>query len=173
MRSTLNVKSAALAEEPKGTLFLLKRYGHQPIYGIKLSEPLDQPNDKPTVLLLNPDFGREGEANWHRIFQWEADEWCISFGTDWILQPDFAASSLSEMNDPQQEACLTIGPQGIHFRAAPGDGFRASYRHFIHVDTLDPVKDLRNAAFHLNSYRIFLNREDWDNGRPPIFQHSV
>ena len=47
MRSTLNAKSAALAEEPKGTLFLLKRYGHQPIYGIKLSEPLDQPNDKP------------------------------------------------------------------------------------------------------------------------------
>ena len=77
------------------------------------------------------------------------------------------------MNDPQQEACLTIGPQGIHFRAAPGEGFRVSYRHFIHVDTLDPVKDLGNAAFHLNGYRIFLNREDWDNGRPPIFQHGV
>jgi hypothetical protein len=77
------------------------------------------------------------------------------------------------MNDPQQEACLTIGPQGIHFRAAPGEGFRVSYRHFIHVDTLVPVNDLGNAAFHLKGYRIFLNREDWENGRPPIFQHGV
>lgn len=173
MRSTLNARSAILAEVPKGALFLLKRYGHQPIFGIKLSEPLDQPNGKPTVLLLNPDFGREGEADWHRIFQWEADEQCVSFGTDWIIQPDFAATSLSEINDPQQEACLTIGPQGIHFRAAPGEGFRAIYRHFIHVDTLELAKDLGSAAFHLTGYRIFLNQGDLDNSRPSIYQHGV
>ena len=69
MRSTLNVRTAILADEPKGALFLLKRYGHRPIFGIKLSEPVDQPNGKPTVLLLNPDFGRKGEPDWHRIFQ--------------------------------------------------------------------------------------------------------
>ena len=74
MRSTLNVRSAVLADEPKGTLFLLKRYRHQLIFGIKLSDPVDQPNGKPNVLLLNPDFGRVGEANWHRIFQSEADD---------------------------------------------------------------------------------------------------
>ncbi|QIK41109.1 hypothetical protein [Pontivivens nitratireducens] len=173
MRSTLNARSAIIAEEPKGALFLLRRYGHQAIFGIKLSEPLEQPNSKPTVLLLNPDFGRAGEADWHRVFQWEADEWCVSFGTDWIIQPDFATSALSEINDPQPGACLTIGPPGIHFRAAPGEGFRASYRHFIHVDTLDLVKDLGNSSFHLTGYRIFLNREDWDNGRAPIYQHGV
>ena len=173
MRSTLNVRSAVLGDEPKGTLFLLKRYRHQPIFGITLSEPVDQPNGKPTVLLLNPDFGREGEANWNRIFQWEADERCVSFGKDWIIQPDFSAASLSDINDPQQEACLTIGPEGIHFRAAPGDGFHASYRNFIHVDTLEPAKDLGNAAFHLTGYQIFLNPEDRDKGRPPIFKHGA
>lgn len=173
MRSTLNARSAILAEVPKGALFLLKRYGHQPIFGIKLSEPEVQEHSKPTVLILNPDFGREGEANWHRIFQWEADEQCVSFGVDWIIQPDFAASSLSDINDPQQEACLTIGPQGIHFRATSGDGFRATYRHFIHVETLDLVKDLGNAAFHLTGYQIFLNQGDWDNRRSPIYQHGV
>ena len=173
MRSTLNARSAVLADEPKGALFVLKRYSHQPIFGIKLSEPVDQPNGKPTVLLLNPDVGREGKADWHRIFQWEADERCVSFGAQWIIQPDFAAASLSEMNDPQQEACLTIGPDGIHFRAAPGDGFRGTYRHFVHVDRLELAKDLGNAAFHLTGYRIFLNQGDWDNGRPPIYQRGV
>jgi hypothetical protein len=173
MRSTLNAKSAVLGEEPKGALFLLKRYGHQPIFGIKLSELEVQEHSKPTVLLLNSDFGREGEAKWHRIFQWEADEQCVSFGINWIIQPEFAASSLSDMNDPQQDACLTIGPEGIHFRAAPSDGFRATYRHFIHVDTLEIAKDLGNVAFHLTGYRIFLNQGDLDNSRPPIYQHGV
>lgn len=51
MRSTLNARSAVLADEPKGTLFLLKRYRHQPIFGIKLSELVDQPDGKPRVLL--------------------------------------------------------------------------------------------------------------------------
>ena len=51
MRSTLNVRSAILGDEPKGTLFLLKRYRHQLIFGIKLSEPVDQHNGRPTVLL--------------------------------------------------------------------------------------------------------------------------
>jgi len=89
MRSTLSARSAVLADEPKGALFLIKRYSHQPIFGIKLSEPVDQPDGKLTVLLLNPDFGREGEADWHRIFQWEADERCVSFGTNWIIQSCF------------------------------------------------------------------------------------
>lgn len=78
MRSTLNARSANLADEPKGALFLIKRYGHQPIFGIKLSESVDQPNGKPTVLLLNPDFGREGEPNWHLTFLWEATEPCVA-----------------------------------------------------------------------------------------------
>ncbi len=173
MRSTLKVRSAVLANEPKGALFLLKMYSRQPIFGIKLSEVVDQPNGKPTVLLLNSDFGRAGDADWHRIFQWETDEHCVSFGTEWIVQPDFSAASLSEINDPQQEACLTIGPEGIYFRAAPGDGFRATYRHFIHVDTLDLARDLGNAAFHLTGYQIFLNREDWDNGRSPIYRRGA
>jgi len=173
MRSTLSARSAVLADEPKGALFLIKRYSHQPIFGIKLSEPVDQPDGKLTVLLLNPDFGREGEADWHRIFQWEADERCVSFGTNWIIQPVFTAASLSEMNDPQQEACLTIGPQGIHFRAAHGNGFHATYRHFIHVDTLELATDLGNAAFHLTGYRIFLNQGDCDNRHPPIYQRVV
>lgn len=173
MRSTLNARSAVLADEPKGTLFLLKRYRHQPIFGIKLSELVDQPVGKPRVLLLNSEFGRAGEADWHRIFLWEAEEWCVSFGTDWIVQPDFAATSLSEINDPQQDACLTIGPNGIYFGAAPGDGFHASYRNFIHVDTLEMAKDLGNASFHLTGYRIFWNQGDWDKGRPPIYQRGV
>lgn len=173
MRSILNARSAVLADEPKGALFVLKMYGHQPIFGIKLSEPADQPNGKPMILLLNPDFGSEGEADWHRIFQWEAAERCVSLGTEWIIQPDFSAASLSDMNDPRQEDCLTIGPDGILFRAAPGEGFRATYRHFIHVDTLELVKDFGNASFHLKGYRIFLNQEDFDNGRLPIYQRGV
>lgn len=173
MRSTLNARSANLADEPKGTLFLIKRYGHQPIFGIKLSEPVDQANGKPTVLLLNPDFGREGEPNWHRIFLWEATEPCVSFGTDWVIEPDFSPASLSDADDPQKGACLTIGRDGIHFRAAPGEGFRPNYRNFIHVETLDPTKDLGNAPFHLTGYRIFLNPGDRDKGRPPIFKHGA
>lgn len=173
MRSTLKVRSAVLADEPKGALFLLKRYGSLPIFGVKLSEAADDQNGKPTILLLNPDFGRPGETDWHRIFQWDATEQCVSFGTAWVIQPDFSAASLSDINDPQKEACLTIGPEGIYFRAAPGEGFRATYRHFIHVDKLDLVKDLGNVAFHLTGYRVFLNQEDWDSGRPPIYQRGV
>lgn len=174
MRSTLSARSAVLSEEPKGALFLLKRYSRQAIFGIKLSEPEEQPNgSKPTVLLLNPDFGHEGRANFHRVFLWEADERCVSFGTDWIVQPNFTATSLSEMNDPQEDACLTIGPGGIHFRAAPGDGYHAAYRHFIHVDSLELAKDLGNAAFHLTGYQIFLNQQDWEKGRQPLYQRGI
>lgn len=173
MRSTLDVTSAVLGDEPKGTLFLLKRYRHQPIFGIKLSEPVDQPNGKPTVLLLNPDFGRKGEPDWHRIYEWNAKEPRVSFGTDWVVEPAFSPTSVSDVDDPQQGACLTIGRDGLHFRAAPGEGFRAIYRHFIHVDTLEPAKDLGNAAFHLTGYQIFLNPGDRDKGRPPIFKHGA
>ncbi|WP_185958781.1 hypothetical protein [Paracoccus laeviglucosivorans] len=172
MRSTLNARSAALVDVPKGALFLLKRYSSLPMFGVKLSGLADDRDDKLTILLLNPDFGRSGEANWHRIFQWDATEQCVSFGADWILQPDFSATSLSDINDPQEEACLTIGPEGFYFRAALGEGFRASYRHFIHVDTLDTVKELGNTAFHLTGYEIFLNRDDRDIGRPPIYQRG-
>lgn len=173
MRSTLNARSAALVDMPKGALFLLKRYSSLPMFGVKLSGQGDDPDGKPTILLLNPDFGRSGEANWHRIFQWDAREQCVSFGEDWILQPEFSATSLSDLNDPQDEACLTIGPEGIYFRAALGEGFRASYRQFIHVDTLDTVKDLGNTAFYLTGYRIFLNKDDRDHGLPPIYQHGI
>lgn len=82
MRSTLNARSAALVDVPKGALFLLKRYCSLPMFGVKLSGQADDPGGKPIILLLNPDFGRSGEANWHRIFQWDAREQCVSFGAD-------------------------------------------------------------------------------------------
>ncbi|WP_323033248.1 hypothetical protein [Paracoccus sp. (in: a-proteobacteria)] len=157
----------------KATL-LLKRYGHQPIFGIKLSEPVDQPNGKPTVLLLNPDFGREGEPNWAQNLSMGGDgAMRVLPGTDWGNRADFSPASLSDADDPQKGACLTIGRDGIHFRAAPGEGFRPNYRHFIHVETLDPAEALGNAPFHLTGYRIFLNQEDWDNGRSPIYQRGI
>ena len=97
----------------------------------------------------------------------------MSFGTGWVVEPDFSTASLSDVDDPQQGACLTIGRDGIHFRAAPGEGFHPNYRHFIHVDTLDPAKDLGNASFHLMGYRIFLNQADREKGCSPIFTHGV
>ena len=170
MKSLLNAKSAYIDRLPKGTLFALKRYGVDTMFGIKLSAPEDQPNNKPKILLLNPQFGHERDAHRHLVTIWEADERCISLGEDWVIDPIFTAEAISDLNEPQANAALTIGPAGMHFRCASGEGARLMYRHHIHVDTLEPANNLDNSAFHLTGYRLYLSKEDVALGREPVFK---
>lgn len=172
MRSTLNARSAVLAGEPKGALFAIKRHGHRLIFGIKLSDPAAQQDGKPTVLLLNPDFSQHPTANWHRIFLWSDDERCISFGTEWVIAPDFKEDHLTDLGDHAANSAVSIGTEGIYLRAAAGDNALATYHNFINAETLDRHERIGKECFHLSSYSIFLTKEDADNGRPPIYRHG-
>lgn len=173
MKSLLNAKTACLSELPKGTLFALKMFRGELVFGIKLSAPDDQPNGWPKVLLLNPPTLEENVVSAPQVYVYELDERCVSFGTDWVIDPDFTANALSNLNEPQPDAVLTIGLSGLYFRAVPAEGRRAFGRQHFHVQTQVHVRDLENAAFYLTSYRLFLSKEDALNGRAPIYSHGL
>lgn len=173
MKSLLNAKTDYLSTLPKGTLFALRTFRGALEFGIKLSAPDEQPDGWPKVLLLNPARLNDHDPIGHQVHVYEHDERCISLGTDWVIDPDFTANALSGINEPQPDAALTIGLEGIYFRAAPAGGRIPFGRQHFHVETQEFVRDLENAAFYLTSYRLFLSKEDALNGRAPIYSHGL
>jgi hypothetical protein len=173
MRSLLIAKTAKLLSEPNGALFVVKQYDEPAIFGIKLSDAINQDDSSLRVLLLNHEYARQGQPKWHWITLWHGSEIVISFGSDWFIAPDFDLDALTGPGQPNEMSAVSIGVGGIYFRASVDDRNRLGNRVHLNVETLEPENDVGNSAVHLKGYRLYLSKDDAEHGRPPIFQHGI